>query len=160
MNSTLIVDWSMFGVAAIWGLQGLMIAIDEFYFHHRRVIPQWERIGHPVDTLLFLVCFLFCVFVQPKRENAQAIFIALAGLSCVIISKDEWIHKKYSDGAENWLHSLLFIIHPLSLFVLYQLWMIGNIGPIILQSIVIFLFMSYQIVYWNFYQKRTLGIAK
>jgi hypothetical protein len=49
--------------------QGLAIAVDEFYFHRKRGLPRWERVGHPVDTFSVLLCFLFVLFV-PYSEGA------------------------------------------------------------------------------------------
>ena len=34
-----------------FAVQGLAILVDEFWFHHRRGLPRWERLGHPIDTL-------------------------------------------------------------------------------------------------------------
>jgi len=43
-------------------VQTLVIMIDEFYFHVRRGLPKWERLGHPLDTLTVLACFAFVLF--------------------------------------------------------------------------------------------------
>ena len=43
-------------------LQGLAIFFDEFYFHHRRGLGKWEKVGHPLDTLTVLMAYLFLLF--------------------------------------------------------------------------------------------------
>src|SRR5262245_62756094 len=40
-------------------LQTFCMAVDEFYFHRRRGLPRWERLGHPLDTLAALACFVW-----------------------------------------------------------------------------------------------------
>ena len=39
-------------------IQGLFMFVDEFYYHHKRGLPRWERMGHPADTISVLICFL------------------------------------------------------------------------------------------------------
>ncbi|HWU42647.1 MAG TPA: hypothetical protein VN132_04380, partial [Bdellovibrio sp.] len=46
-------------------LQGSIMLIDEFFFHHKRGLPRWERIGHPLDTITVLTCLLFLYFTDP-----------------------------------------------------------------------------------------------
>lgn len=126
--------------------------VDEFYFHHKRGLGRWESIGHPVDTFFFLLPFIVCLNFAPA-EVSENIFIASSIISTLIITKDEWIHAEQSSPSENWLHSLLFILHPLSLGVLYFYWQNDEKFLIIFQTGIISLFFIYQVVYWNILKK-------
>lgn len=121
---------------------------DEFVFHHRRKLGKWESLGHPIDTIFFLLPFIYSIFYSDL-----VVFIVLSVLSSLIITKDEFVHSKECDAKENWLHSILFIIHPVSLFVLWLANINGYQNLIIVQTAVISLFLFYQIFYWNFYAK-------
>lgn len=139
-------------------LQAILILIDEGYFHIRRGLPKWEKIGHPLDTLSTLVCFLY-VLGSPYHQTNLFIYIALAIFSCIMITKDEFIHKEHCPGAENWLHAFLFILHPIVLILLGVMWAsptwLGFQGFIQLQTAFIFLFFLYQTIFWNFIWKNT-----
>jgi len=144
-------------------LQALIIFIDEFYFHIKRGLPKWEKIGHPLDTLSILILFVFC-YMKPFSTHNLKTFIFLGLFSSLFVTKDEWIHKDSCEKKEMWLHALLFIHHPIVIASLGFLWadLYGNsfidfsisktlISQFILsQIILIFGFMSYQIIYWNF----------
>ena len=75
-------------------LQILIISFDEFYFHVRRGLPKWERLGHPLDTLTVLACFCFVLFV-PYSPFSLKVYIALALFSCIFVTKDEFVHKEH-----------------------------------------------------------------
>jgi len=133
-------------------LQGLFMTVDEFYCHRRRPLRKWERIGHPVDTFFFSLCFVFLWFATPS-ENALWIYGGLAVVSCLLITKDEWQHLELCSGFENWLHAILFILHPVVLIWSGYLWWTGNpAAPFVLAVTlaVTILFFIYQTVYWNF----------
>src|SRR5262245_66006812 len=49
-------------------LQMIFIAVDEIHFHRRRGLPRWERLGHPLDTLTVLACFVWLL------SNVQILF--------------------------------------------------------------------------------------
>lgn len=132
----------------IWPLQGGLMLFDEFYLHKKRGLGKWESVGHPVDTLLFLSCFAYTLLVPYASESISA-FIALSILSSIVIAKDEWVHHKECCLLEQWTHTFLFIVHPFALWGLFHLWKAGDIKPIFVQSIIISLFLLYQIVYWN-----------
>lgn len=140
----------------VWKLpffaQALLIFIDEFYFHHKRGLPKWEQIGHPLDTLTILIVLLWTFFADFTQMNLN-IFIALSLLSLIFITKDEFVHKDICPKKEMWLHALLFINHPLLIISLGFLWQKGMLGFIKTQSILVFMFMSYQYLYWNFVWK-------
>lgn len=129
--------------------------LDEFIYHQKRVLPRWERIGHPIDTLSFLVPILILVF----NSSIEA-FIIFSFISCLIITKDEFIHAHVCEGGEHWIHSMLFILHPVTFFAVYNLRKdFGNYSlyPVLFS---IFLFLIYQILYWRPWwdQKKLLTI--
>lgn len=129
-------------------LQGLVILIDEFFFHHRRGLPRWERIGHPLDSLTVLICLLYLVFTD-RTPTTEMIYYLLAAISCAFVTKDEWIHRRVCTAEEMWLHSILFIVHPLVLFAAMAEWEAQR--PLILAAAGgVFVFIIYQIAYWSF----------
>ena len=152
-------------------VQLIAMSIDEGYFHWKRGLPKWERIGHPIDTLSVVICFLFVLLV-PFSSGALKVFIGLAVISCLLVTKDEFVHKHVCPASENWLHALLFINHPIILTATGLMWcaISSQVAPqwIInwlgqakeLRSFLVFqligssLFMIYQIVYWNFIWKE------
>lgn len=147
-------------------IQTLVIMVDEFYFHVRRGLPKWERLGHPMDTLSVLACFIFVLFV-PYSEFTLKIYIGLAIFSCIFVTKDEFVHKECCPASEQWLHSLLFLNHPIVLTAAGLIWPVSTgVGiPVwlsglvpyldqvhtflIMQTAAIALFFIYQLVYWN-----------
>jgi hypothetical protein len=151
-------------------LQMIVITFDEFYFHVRRGLPKWERVGHPLDTLTVLACFAFVLFV-PYSPLCLKIYIALAVFSCFFVTKDEFVHKEHCPASEQWLHALLFINHPIVLTAAGLLWpLISKVAvpswlstlipfsdtlrlALLAQVACVFVFFTYQIVYWNFLWK-------
>lgn len=152
-------------------IQLIVIGIDEGYFHLKRGLPKWERIGHPLDTLSVLLCFLFVLYI-PFSSFALKSYIALAVFSCLFVTKDEFVHKHHCPASENWLHALLFLNHPVVLSALGLIWYAGSENRssnwlsnwlnqpellrqfLIVQTAGVFLFLLYQIVYWNFIWKE------
>jgi hypothetical protein len=150
--------------------QALIIFIDEFYFHVRRGLPKWERIGHPFDTLSLLICILFVLFV-PFSPSMIKYYALLALFSSLFVTKDEFVHKKYCPASEQWLHALLFLNHPIVLTALGLLWpVIQNAsspawlsswltmpkflyGFVMSQALLATFFFLYQVIYWNFIWK-------
>ena len=130
-------------------LQGLAIFFDEFYFHHRRGLGQLEKVGHPLDTLTVLIAYLFLLSYTYSETNLY-IFIGITAFSSLFVTKDEFVHAELCEPAEHWLHALLFILHPLSFLSAALLWK-NQAGQSILQaqSIVLSLFILYQIIYWS-----------
>lgn len=144
-------------------VQILVINIDEFYFHIKRGLPKWERLGHPLDTLTVLACFAFILFFPYSSLNLK-IYIALALFSCIFVTKDEFVHKECCPAAEQWLHALLFINHPIVLTAAALVWAspawLGLSAHEALlrkmmwiQTIAIATFFCYQTIYWNFLWK-------
>lgn len=152
-------------------LQALAIAIDEGYFHIRRGLPKWERIGHPIDTASVLACMGFVIFV-PFSTQALIVYCVLAALSCFLVTKDEFVHKEHCKASENWLHAILFILHPITLISAGFIWPVAQKiqvtawiatwldSPLYLalflkgQFALMSLFLIYQIVFWNFLWKN------
>ncbi len=102
-------------------VQMAVITFDEFYFHVRRGLPKWERIGHPLDTLTVLGCFAFIAWV-PYSPLTLKLYIGLALFSCLFVTKDEFVHKECCPASEQWLHALLFLNHPVVLTAAGLLW--------------------------------------
>jgi hypothetical protein len=102
-------------------LQTLSMAADEFLFHRRRGLPRWERVGHPIDTLSVLVCYGW-LFLAAPGGRAALVYSVLAAASCLLVTKDEPVHRRLCDGAEQWLHAVLFLLHPLVLLAAALLW--------------------------------------
>lgn len=152
-------------------MQTLIISFDEYYFHIKRGLPLWERIGHPVDTLSVLFCLLFALCV-PYSAPAIKWYVGLCLFSCFMVTKDEWVHKHHCPAAEHWLHALLFLNHPIVLTSVGMIWWAGagtnvpswlsgwlshpNSLHIMLwvQVVFISLFFLYQVIYWNFIWKE------
>lgn len=137
--------------------QAICFLFDEFYFHFRRGLPRWERIGHPIDTASVLVCLAIPLLLEPSTI-AVRVYAGASVFSCVLVTKDEWVHARECDGAENWLHSLLFMLHPVVFAVVGWHWILG-FSPLTrmgvsLQAAAVSFFALYQIIYWNFIRGR------
>jgi hypothetical protein len=102
-------------MAGAFSLQGGLLLIDEFYFHRRRGLGLWERVGHPIDNLLLFFPLVFAFFRGPESDTARWIYFGFSALSCLLITKDEWVHTRECGASENWLHALLFVLHPVAL---------------------------------------------
>lgn len=144
-------------------LQAIVISLDEYIFHLKRGLPKWERIGHPLDTLSVIGCFMFVLYV-PYAPDMIKYYIATALFSCLLITKDEFVHKHHCPAAEQWLHALLFVNHSILLTAMGLMWprLQGHavfewlpaadiLTPFLwIQAIFATLFFLYQVVYWNF----------
>lgn len=153
-------------------LQAVAIGVDEIHFHWKRGLPLWERLGHPLDTLSLLVCIGMTIFT-PFTVQAFWIYCALAVVSCLMVTKDEFVHKHHCCGAENWLHALLFILHPITLIVIALIWPISQNAavpswfpiwfdtPEVLKAFLYFqgstilMFFLYQLIFWNIVWRKT-----
>jgi hypothetical protein len=135
-------------------VQAIVIGLDEYI---------WERIGHPLDTLSVIAC-LFFVLLVPYEPSLIKYYVAVAVFSCLLITKDEFVHKHHCPAAEQWLHALLFVNHSVLLTAMGLMWpkLSGVDGfawlppadilhPFLwIQVGFVTLFCLYQIVYWNF----------
>jgi len=135
--------------------------VDEFYFHHRRMVPRWERIGHPLDTVATLACYAWILAVPPEGWTIGA-YIGLAAFSSAFITKDEFVHARYCGPAEFWFHAALFVLHPVVLVAAGLIWPLFHGAPalvpldgrlamaaVVIQGSGAALFLIYQSVYWN-----------
>ncbi|HSY24490.1 MAG TPA: hypothetical protein VK841_20325 [Polyangiaceae bacterium] len=102
-------------------IQAVAMGFDELHFHRRRGLGRWERLGHPLDTLTLLACLVWILAV-PASKRSALVYAALATLSCLFITKDEFVHTKTCGPAEHWLHALLFVVHPVVLLTYAWLW--------------------------------------
>ena len=137
-------------------IQGCAMLVDEFYFHRRRGLGKWERLGHPLDTLTVLACFCWLTVTEPNMQNLM-VFVSLAFFSCLFVTKDEWVHAKECPATEQWLHALLFVLHPLVFLSAGSFWwfQLPTAEFILIGQVALLLaFICYQIVYWNFMRKK------
>jgi 2-polyprenyl-6-hydroxyphenyl methylase/3-demethylubiquinone-9 3-methyltransferase len=141
------------------------MALDELYFHRKRGLALWERVGHPLDTLTVLGCMAWLVFVVPSSGHL-GVYAGLAAFSCLFITKDEIVHARLCAPGEHWVHAVLFIVHPLSLASLALLWpslhpsapalpgvpaIPGAARIFAAQLVVTSSFCVYQAAYWTFH---------
>lgn len=134
-------------------LQAPLILFDEWVFHKKRGLPRWERIGHPLDTFSVVVCLLIPSFTAYSPPLLK-LYIVLAILSCLMVTKDEWVHKHHCPAAEHWVHAILFLNHPVLLTSAGFLWATHvSWASLFLKTQLCFaaLLMLYQVIYWNFY---------
>ena len=148
-------------------LQMAVIFLDEVVFHLKRDLPKWERIGHPLDTLTVIACFAFAIFI-PFSTTSLWWYVALALFSTVFVTKDEFVHKEHCPAAEQWLHALLFVNHPIVLTCVGLMWphlhgqeIFSFLPPtnqiitlITIQLIGAVGFFLYQVIYWNFVREH------
>jgi hypothetical protein len=152
--------------------QGVLMILDEGYFHLRRGLPLWERIGHPLDTLSVCVCIGYALFIPFSFEHLKT-YLILAVISCLMVTKDEMVHKHICPRREMWLHAVLFSLHPLILISTALIWSYttSEAPPVWLNTwlrypefLGLFLigqfflalgFLFYQIVYWNFIRGKS-----
>jgi 2-polyprenyl-6-hydroxyphenyl methylase / 3-demethylubiquinone-9 3-methyltransferase len=135
------------------GLQALAMIVDEGVFHRRREMPRWERIGHPLDTLTIVLCLVWLL-----GGGGTPGYITLAIVSTLFVTKDEGVHTKHCGAGEQWLHAVLFALHPIVLASFGYLAWIGERGILTGQLVVTIAFMAYQVVYWNWPPKaRTIN---
>lgn len=155
-------------VAFPFVLQAVALGIDEFVFHHRRGLPRWERIGHPLDTLSVLLVSGIAYFATFSNSNLQ-FFAVLSLMSCLFVTKDEWVHSRLCDAREQWLHGVLFVCHPLVFVSTAFLWCwrdrpdllsLGgdqqNIAALAVQGqfFLLSFFLAYQVIYWNIFRQN------
>jgi hypothetical protein len=138
----------------VFGMQAVLMLVDEFYFHRKRGLPRWERIGHPLDTLTVLACYGMALTFSPS-DRLLGFYAAAAVFSCLFITKDEFVHTKACSPGEHWLHSALFVLHPVVLTLAAIVWIQGGHQALLTaQGFVTLVFGVYQILYWNHPWKR------
>jgi hypothetical protein len=115
------VNWT-WALLAPLGVQAAAMLCDELYFHRKRGLGLWERVGHPLDTLTMLACIGWALLTTPTPRT-MACYAIFAVLSCAVITKDEFVHTRRCSGGEHWLHAVLFVVHPLSLASVGAVWL-------------------------------------
>jgi 2-polyprenyl-6-hydroxyphenyl methylase/3-demethylubiquinone-9 3-methyltransferase len=130
-------------------LQGVVMVVDEGWFHRARGLPRWERIGHPLDTLTLVLCLGWLVATTPESPVALPVYVGLAIFSTLFVTKDEGVHAKLCSPGEQWLHAILFVLHPIVLAAFGYLWWTGAVGLLVGQLGITIAFMAYQVIYWN-----------
>ena len=157
-----------------FALQGMALGVDEFHCHMRRGLLRWERLGHSLDTLSVFVVNAFAFALMFSSEQLF-VFIILALFSCLFVTKDEWVHARECNAFEHWLHSVLFVCHPMTFVSTCFFWVardnpaaIGlesresSLAAMILggQVAVLGLFLVYQVTYWNFFRPRVFAASE
>lgn len=131
-------------------LQAVVMLIDEGWYHRRRGLPRWERLGHPVDALSVAICFGWLLVSRPDEPWALPIYVVLAFASSLLITKDEPVHARRCEPGEQWLHALLFVLHPIVFVASGVIWWSGRDRWVILVQLALTVaLMMYQIVYWS-----------
>src|SRR5678815_1086653 len=102
-------------------LQAIAMIVDEGWFHRRRGLPRWERIGHPLDTLTIAACLVWLL-----AGGGLTGYVVLAIGSTLFVTKDEPVHAKLCSGGEQWLHAVLFALHPIVLAAAGAAWWTGH----------------------------------
>ncbi|HXT01524.1 MAG TPA: bifunctional 2-polyprenyl-6-hydroxyphenol methylase/3-demethylubiquinol 3-O-methyltransferase UbiG [Elusimicrobiota bacterium] len=111
--------------ALLVSLQAALMLVDERVFHRDRGLGEWESWGHVADSAFFAAALAPAALLAPGR-GAMIAYAVLAVASTLLVTKDEWIHARECDGAENWIHALLFSLHPCVLIAVGALWARGE----------------------------------
>lgn len=106
----------------VLAVQGTLSLLDEALFHRWRVLGRTESWSHVFDTGFFALTISMPAFLTPTKTRL-ALFVLGALISSVGITKDNWIHERECSPGEQWIHSLLFVLHPLVLATLAWLWL-------------------------------------
>jgi hypothetical protein len=130
-------------------LQMLAMLADEGVCHRKRGLPLWERLGHPIDTLSVAACYGWLVASRPE-SRALAIYVGLVAFSCLLVTKDEFVHVRICNAFESWLHGVLFMLHPTVFLAFGFIWWSELNGWIVrAQLAATLMFCVYQLLYWN-----------
>lgn len=143
--------WSVLLIPAV--LQALAMLIDEAWYHRRRGLPRWERLGHPVDTASVALCYGWLLVSRPGEPHALPIYVALALASSLLVTKDEPVHARRCEPGEHWLHAVLFVLHPIVFVAFGFLWWSGARWIVAAQLALTVALMIYQLVYWSIWWK-------
>lgn len=108
-------------LAAPFGLMAALMAVDEGHFHRKRGLGRFEALGHPADALSVALPLALATFA-PLETAWLVAFIVLALFSCLFVTKDEGVHLAECPPAEQRLHALLFMLHPLVFLAAAELW--------------------------------------
>jgi hypothetical protein len=140
-------------------LQAMAMAIDEGWYHRRRGLGRWERLGHPIDTLSVALAYGWLVATTPTTPHALAGYVTLAALSSLIVTKDEPVHARECQPAEHWLHAVLFVLHPVVFLGFGVLWWHGHRALVVGQLVLTLSLMAYQLIYWSVWWRPRPSIS-
>lgn len=119
------------------------------YIHKKRGLGLWERLGHPLDTLTVFVPMSY-IAINDYTDSRLTVFTILAVFSCLFITKDEFVHRKECEAFEQWLHAVLFVLHPIIFFCAGLIWRNHPDDQfLVIQPMVIGAFMIYQLLRWS-----------
>jgi 2-polyprenyl-6-hydroxyphenyl methylase/3-demethylubiquinone-9 3-methyltransferase len=59
------------------------------------------------------------------------------------------VHAKLCSPGEQWLHAVLFALHPIVLAAFAVMWWTGHTPVLVGQLAVVLAFLAYQVLYWN-----------
>jgi len=136
------------------GAQALLMAVDEGIFHRRRGLDRFERWGHVADTALFALALAIPALWEPSRA-ALISYSSLGVASCLLITKDEWIHAAACNPIEQWCHAMLFILHGALIIVVGVLWSLEpSAWELKALPLTVLGWGLYQYFYWNIYYVR------
>lgn len=137
--------------------QGLIMFIDEFYYHKQRGLGLFEYRGHVVDSLIFLATLSIPVLTLPS-QTTLIIYITMAIISTLIITKDEWVHARECKAGEHWLHALLFVLHAPILIGLGFIW-VNDPTALILRLVppIVGAWAIYQFFYWRTHHAQQIS---
>lgn len=131
----------------------LLMGYDEV-LHKRRGLGPWEKLGHPIDTLTVFAPLSF-ITINEYSYHRLIIFIILGAFSCLVVTKDEFIHTQECEAIENWVHSMLFILHPMIFAASAIIWKYHPEDDFLtVQAIGVGVFMIYQVIRWSFSWKE------
>ncbi|MCB0392744.1 MAG: hypothetical protein KDD58_15750 [Bdellovibrionales bacterium] len=137
-------------------LHVIIFHIDEYYFHRKRVLCRKEVLGMFLDGALYLPPLIIASFTS-HSPFWKTTFITFSILSCISISKNEWFYNSDLTRPERWVHSLLYILHPILLYSFYQSWVdnyfVQNLNFWMVQIIYLGFgvkTLTHQLIYWNY----------
>ena len=131
-------------------LQMVAMFFDELVFHRKRGLPQWERLGHPLDTLTAIAAYAWLVVMPPSSPHGISVYIALCAFSCLFITKDEFVHARVCEPTETWLHAVLFVLHPIVFLAFGVIWYFGLAPWVVKVELWLTLgLLFHQLVYWS-----------
>jgi hypothetical protein len=138
---------------------------DEFYFHWKRGLGLWEIVGHPLDTVSVLSFYVLLFFSDNNFFGNSFVYAGI--FSCFLVTKDEWVHSKFCEASENWLHSILFLVHPCCFFSAWYIFknrvtIFGILGSnLFLAQLILgtFCFLLYQIIFWWWQYEKKLPLT-
>lgn len=138
------------------GAHAVLMLVDEFFYHNQRGLSRWERWGHPMDTLTVLIPTATLLFAPLSPPDLAAAYIGMAAFSSLFVTKDEWVHSRECTAGEQWIHSVLFVLHPVFFWCIWNMAHAGLRGAVQILFASQVLFFTYQIARWNLWTNKTV----